>query len=179
VLVPTRIMSSSKVSQSHSLISGGLPPSSSAEISVNKNGTSYCSQCKRQISADQPWKRCLSCREKNRGYRKRAAARAALANLEIPNDDHAQLLVNGKRKERTDDTSDRLGGMKKKMRKVFQDKPSAKSTVPSLSVGHFMRRLLSLVDGYHYRMGRATPVTRHTGLQRICTKHSKAAARPP
>jgi hypothetical protein len=163
-------------------MSSAVPQSPSSAISVNPNDTLYCSQCKRvQIPAGQAYKRCLSCREKSRNYRKRAAAtRATLANLDIPNIDSAQSLVKEKRKERTEeDASGIMGRMTKKMKNGFEAKPSATSTIVSLSVGCLALRLPLLIDGYHYSMSRATPVTQNTELQRTCTKHSKAAARLP
>jgi hypothetical protein len=89
-----------------------------------KNDTSYCTKCKRLITAAQQFKRCLLCREKLRDYKKKVAtSRVALAPLEVPNDNG--VVTNGKRKEREDDdVSRRLKKMRKKMREHFQEYPT-------------------------------------------------------
>ena len=126
-------MSSSAVPQpsSHDL------QSSTADALAEKQDIRVCSSCKRvQIPTNQPWKRCPSCREKSRNYKKKyTAARVALATMKTPNE--TSPVTSGKRKEREDELegkADRLDGMKKKMRKHFKEKPIGPSENTSLPV---------------------------------------------
>jgi hypothetical protein len=120
---------SSIASQSSPMISTTIiPPSSPVAVPANQNDMRNCSKCKRgKIPTHEQWKSCSSCREKSRNYNKRAAAaRVALANLQIPNDNSP--LTSGKRKEREDEEmSHRLDKMKKKMKNHFEENPSSTS----------------------------------------------------